>query len=317
MTKEALTEALLGMTQTLYRVACTQLRSPSDREDAVQETLCRVWQKRGMLLLGENDPASDPVAEIGQFPDREGQTILEWAQAHQYTSLYRVFLYSAVGMRDAGQDTFDSSFHSKARMEADGSTTILLGGGYHGTDRPYQLHYAVEKWDLEKMQPLRPGIGDGPTVRSWEVLASGDFRFLIDGPEEARAEIEAEYAAPTEYGDGVFRIRTVRVVRTPLARYFECVYTLTEADGTQAARLPALFSIFTVNGQTTYGEMDMQSTMETLGEDGTPEYHYLRPCGLPEPLPDQLRLTGFVASEAEAGDFSLAFNGQCTLRKVR
>lgn len=49
MTKEALTQALLDMTQTLYRVAWSQLPNAADREDAVQETLCRVWQKRGTL----------------------------------------------------------------------------------------------------------------------------------------------------------------------------------------------------------------------------------------------------------------------------
>ena len=38
-----------SMTQTLYRVCCTQLRNPSDREDAVQEALRRAWEKRHSL----------------------------------------------------------------------------------------------------------------------------------------------------------------------------------------------------------------------------------------------------------------------------
>ncbi len=37
------------MTDTLYRVSCTVLDREADREDAVQEALCRAWEKRGTL----------------------------------------------------------------------------------------------------------------------------------------------------------------------------------------------------------------------------------------------------------------------------
>ncbi|MBQ8654015.1 MAG: RNA polymerase sigma factor [Clostridia bacterium] len=49
MTNEEFIRAIEGMTQTLYRVSCTQLRIPADREDAVQETLRRAWEKRHSL----------------------------------------------------------------------------------------------------------------------------------------------------------------------------------------------------------------------------------------------------------------------------
>lgn len=39
MKNEEFTRAILGMTDTLYRVAATQLRQRADREDAVQEAL--------------------------------------------------------------------------------------------------------------------------------------------------------------------------------------------------------------------------------------------------------------------------------------
>lgn len=49
MTSEEFISAIEGMTQTLYRVSCTQLRSAADREDAVQEALRRAWEKRHTL----------------------------------------------------------------------------------------------------------------------------------------------------------------------------------------------------------------------------------------------------------------------------
>lgn len=49
MKSEEFTRAILGMTDTLYRVAATQLRQRADREDAVQEALRRAWEKRHTL----------------------------------------------------------------------------------------------------------------------------------------------------------------------------------------------------------------------------------------------------------------------------
>ena len=49
MEKEAFTSAILGMSDTLYRVAATQLRQRADQEDAVQECLRRAWEKRHKL----------------------------------------------------------------------------------------------------------------------------------------------------------------------------------------------------------------------------------------------------------------------------
>jgi len=46
---EAFTSAILGMSDTLYRVAATQLRQRADQEDAVQECLRRAWEKRHRL----------------------------------------------------------------------------------------------------------------------------------------------------------------------------------------------------------------------------------------------------------------------------
>ena len=49
MTGEAFAKAVTEMTQTLYRVSCSQLSVEADREDAVQEALRRAWEKRGSL----------------------------------------------------------------------------------------------------------------------------------------------------------------------------------------------------------------------------------------------------------------------------
>lgn len=49
MENEAFTRAVVGMADTLYRVAATQLRQRADQEDAVQEALRRAWEKRHRL----------------------------------------------------------------------------------------------------------------------------------------------------------------------------------------------------------------------------------------------------------------------------
>ena len=45
MTKEAFTGGITAMTGQLYRVSCGLLQSEADREDAVQETILRAWEK--------------------------------------------------------------------------------------------------------------------------------------------------------------------------------------------------------------------------------------------------------------------------------
>ena len=49
MTGDAFAKAVTGMVQTLYRISCSQLSIEADREDAVQETLRRAWEKRASL----------------------------------------------------------------------------------------------------------------------------------------------------------------------------------------------------------------------------------------------------------------------------
>ena len=49
MTSEAFAKAVTEMVQTLYRVSCSQLSVGADREDAVQETLRKAWEKRASL----------------------------------------------------------------------------------------------------------------------------------------------------------------------------------------------------------------------------------------------------------------------------
>ncbi len=49
MTGEAFAKTVTETVQTLYRVSCSQLSVEADREDAVQETLRRAWEKRASL----------------------------------------------------------------------------------------------------------------------------------------------------------------------------------------------------------------------------------------------------------------------------
>lgn len=49
MEKEQFARAILGMEDTLYRITAAQLPQRADREDAVQETLRKAWEKRKTL----------------------------------------------------------------------------------------------------------------------------------------------------------------------------------------------------------------------------------------------------------------------------
>ena len=49
MTKDEFAQQMIGMTDVLYRIAWSQLHQAADREDAVQETIRRAWEKRGQL----------------------------------------------------------------------------------------------------------------------------------------------------------------------------------------------------------------------------------------------------------------------------
>jgi len=49
MTDHEFAERLVRMRETMYRVSCSQLKNPADRDDAVQETLVKAWHNRHRL----------------------------------------------------------------------------------------------------------------------------------------------------------------------------------------------------------------------------------------------------------------------------
>ena len=54
MTKDEYTQRITTMTKTLYRVSYGLLRSEADREDAVQETILKAWEKLPTLRREEH-----------------------------------------------------------------------------------------------------------------------------------------------------------------------------------------------------------------------------------------------------------------------
>ncbi|MDO5326974.1 MAG: sigma-70 family RNA polymerase sigma factor [Clostridia bacterium] len=46
MDEQEFTRKLLSSEQMLYRIACAMLRSPEDRQDAMQETALKAWKSR-------------------------------------------------------------------------------------------------------------------------------------------------------------------------------------------------------------------------------------------------------------------------------
>ncbi len=49
MTHDEFAVRVTAMTGTLYRVSCTVLDREADREDAVQEAICRAWERQSSL----------------------------------------------------------------------------------------------------------------------------------------------------------------------------------------------------------------------------------------------------------------------------
>lgn len=49
MERDTFVRRVTEMEQKLYRIACSQLHEPADREDAVQEAVLRAWQARNRL----------------------------------------------------------------------------------------------------------------------------------------------------------------------------------------------------------------------------------------------------------------------------
>lgn len=49
MTSDEFSTRIVAMMQTLYRISYAQLPQSCDRDEAVQETLYKAWQKRGQL----------------------------------------------------------------------------------------------------------------------------------------------------------------------------------------------------------------------------------------------------------------------------
>ena len=49
MTKDEFVVQIMDMKKTLYHIACGILRSEADREDAVQECICKAWEKQDSL----------------------------------------------------------------------------------------------------------------------------------------------------------------------------------------------------------------------------------------------------------------------------
>ncbi|MBQ8110119.1 MAG: sigma-70 family RNA polymerase sigma factor [Clostridia bacterium] len=49
MTTDEFTRRVEAIRPVLYRVCCTQLSIPADREDAIQEAVFRAWRKRDLL----------------------------------------------------------------------------------------------------------------------------------------------------------------------------------------------------------------------------------------------------------------------------
>ena len=259
----------------------------AEKNHQVREDRLRSWIETYSVI-----PYRTPAAKIGLAADDPEQTVAAWAEAHGYHKMYQLSLYGDV-----------YSYSNPMRIESDGTTLIMLSGEYKGKDYIHTIRYRLSTFPDEKTYwELFSDDGDG-TVAEYDDGIERKLCFTITPPKGMRAEVLAEYLPvpgqeqPKEYP----KVNSVTVLRTPLAAYYDVAYSHPAAADRRKNTFgePGFFELQFYDRDVW---MDGWS-IEPL-PDGTPQYHELNSCILPEPLPRQLSLECSISrTDPEFGDY--------------
>ena len=153
----------------------------------------------------------------GLIPDRDGQTLFQWADEHEYT-LLKAEIFSP-----AGESGYEANCHPYLWSYAPGSATLnVYGGTLPDTDR-YRLYcrFWVRDPGTEDIPPQETENGSSFSYENWKEDNFGYINVAVTGEAEA-PEILAEYCVDTGEAPNLQESDvTVSFFRTSRAEYME------------------------------------------------------------------------------------------------
>lgn len=156
-------------------------------------------------------------SNFGITPDRDDQTLFQWADEHEYT------LLQAEIFSPANESGYEASCHTYLWSYAPGSATLnVYGGTLPDTDR-YRLYcrFRVRNPGTEDIPPEKIENGMAYSYENWKEDFSGYINVAVTGEAEA-PEILAEYCVDTGKAPDLQESDvTVSFFRTSRAEYWE------------------------------------------------------------------------------------------------
>ena len=178
-----------------------------------------ITPKNEKTLISDLGPElfSASPSQYGLIPDRDDQTLFQWADEHEYT------LLQAEIFSPANESGYEASCHPYLWSYAPGSATLnVYGGTLPDTDR-YRLYcrFRVRNPGTEDIPPEKIENGMAYSYENWKEDFSGYINVAVTGETET-PEILAEYCVDTgEAPDLQESDVTVSFFRTSRAEYWE------------------------------------------------------------------------------------------------
>ena len=272
----------------------------------------------GILLLNNTiNPFEDTPETIGQLSDYEDQKIAEWAVVHGFQELIRISVHSPssepytngrllssvtydpeTNDRHIAQiDTFENdrissganfdSFHNaKMLLEEDGSSLIMIAGGYIPQES-YEISCTLIPWRTTADGKPDPYVRDIPSSDENDSLL--DFNFVERGtvtlsfpsPSDTSVSMLAEYYGTTPFLIAQDASATVHVqfLQTLLNDY--CIVTCNDSS-----RIYEGITVFLDEDQTTQIKNSklFVSTYQLLND----EIVFTQSCEIPDYFPSRI-----------------------------
>ena len=178
-----------------------------------------ITPKNEKTLISDLGPElfSASPSQYGLIPDRDDQTLFQWADEHEYT------LLQAEIFSPANESGYEASCHTYLWSYAPGSATLnVYGGTLPDTDR-YRLYcrFRVRNPGTEDIPPEKIENGMAYSYENWKEDFSGYINVAVTGEAET-PEILAEYCVDTGEAPNLQESDvTVSFFRTSRAEYWE------------------------------------------------------------------------------------------------
>ena len=238
---------------------------------------------RSLVLNFRTDPFAESPESIGKTSDYSGQTIMQWAVAHNYQEILRAAFFSkpsaTVQVNSTVQQAeFDSYWNNKLFFEEDGSTLIMAAGGYEEEAEIYELSWSIVPWDMTQTGRQAAGAGSNSFVT--DQWTQGTIPVTVR-PAEEEPEVIAAYTLISDKTSSEAEAElSIKLLRTSLYSYYE-------VQTKEAIYLDYVPILFQDQGVNVLAPSDIY-LYNVKQQDGA--YIFLRSCELPEQLPDHIDL---------------------------